>query len=168
MHTSVMCGKGIDKVKFLSRLLKFCCLVGQYSFLREGSIGHYFYTFLHNIMVNKRRNHSILVHRIMRPPMPQYQVRIWACAEAIGYWHGSWSIIDLKCPPFFKWAISKIKAKMTSLHFFGHTSLNYDPISKIEKQAYSLGPPLSIDGSLDAFWRSGSVREQALFGALEA
>ncbi len=31
----------------------------------------------------------------------------------------------------FKWAILKMKAKMTLLQYFGHISLSYGPISEI-------------------------------------
>ena len=51
---------------------------------------------------------------------------------------------------------------------FGHISLNNGPISKIQKLANSWGLPLSCYNVLDAFWRSGSVKESAHFGTLGA
>ncbi len=36
-----------------------------------------------------------------KPPLWQYQLRMWACSETNSYWKGSWVVINWKCPPFF-------------------------------------------------------------------
>ena len=60
------------------------------------------------------------------------------------------------------------REKITLLQFFGHISLNNAPISKSQKLANRRELPLSSYDVLDAFWRSGSLRESAYFGSLGA
>ena len=58
----------------------------------------------------------------------------------------------------FKWAILKIKAKMTLLRFFGLISLSYGPISKKKKKNrltaqdlfYQFMAPWALFGALGA------------------
>ncbi len=50
-----------------------------------------------------------------QPPMPQHQVRMWACCNTTGYSKESWALIGWKYPPFLsplelafraKWALT--------------------------------------------------------------
>ena len=64
----------------------------------------------------------------------------------------------------FKWAILKIKAKMTLHQFFWP----YLPkLLSNFSSAYSSGPPLSIYDLLDAFWRYWSVGGRRFLALLE-
>ncbi len=71
--------------------------------------------------------------------------------------------------PRFKWAILKMKAKMTLLQFFGHISLSYGPISKFKNRLtaedlrYQFMALWMLFGALGEyrgrrFWCSGSLR----------
>ncbi len=69
---------------------------------------------------------------------PYAPLGFWSLNSLFPEGYGGGGIFDFKAK--FKWAILKIKAKVTLLQFFGHISISYGPISK-----------------MDAFWRSGSV-----------